>query len=372
MSRLRRIQPFRQSADGGRDRENAWSVPLGVWAGVPVRAHVSLAVVLVLAIGTCVGSGASSVGWLALGVYLGSLALHELAHLAAATGSSRPNPAQRRPSPVVLGPLGGLGVPGVSVDLRERVFVAMAGPVANLAMVVAGMCCLAGGGADFVGGLLIDPARALLPDAAAPTSPLGQLAPLLIAVNWPLFLLNIIPSAPFDGGVALRAWLSLGLGVRPARDASCFVALLVASGLFGAGGALVLANAATPLGGAAFGALAIVIAFGARADAVAPMEEPSWENPLDLDNDFVGLSLSDLSPPRAARGEMAAVPTRHEAEGQRVDGEDSGFSEPHWDDSRVDAILAKVHAHGVQELTANERAILERASEFYQRRRLDN
>lgn len=354
---------------------NLWSAPVGSWVGVPVRVHVSLAVVIVLAIGACVSSG-SSTAWLALAVYLCSLGFHELAHLAA-SARSRHNPLSRRePVTVVLGPLGGLGVPGAALEQRERVFVAMAGPVANLAIVVAAMCGLAGSGVELVGSLLIDPFVALVdtPDAGAP--PIRTLAPLLIAINWPLFLLNLAPSSPFDGGLALRAWLGLWLGTRAARDASCFVALLVAAGLLGAGGALVLAQAATPFAGAGFAALAMVIAFGARADATRPLNETAWAHGIEAD--LVGLSLSDLPPPgaRDPLSDLVRTSTHQTAYADDSDEpyseDEAEFFEDRWDDGRLDAILAKVHASGMQELTANERAILERASELYQRRRRSN
>jgi len=350
LGRLRSLEPLPASPPAGAA---LWSAPLGHWGGVPVRVHVTLAVVVVLAIGACVHTGSSA--WrLGLVIYLVSLALHEAAHVAAAAAARRRPTRLPEEDTVVLGPIGGLRVVGASIDPRDHVFVAMAGPVANLAVVVAATCGLAGAGDPKLGALLVDPLSAFAGGKAGAT-PVATLAPLLIAVNWPLFLLNLAPSAPFDGGVALRSWLSLGLGGRRGRDAGCTIALLVAAGLLGAGVALVAADAASPLVCAGFAALATVIAFGARADASA---RDAGRPPIDP----AGLSLTD--PP----------PRRHHPEPAGDDADASHDDEAYrelWDDGRVDAILAKVHDRGLSELTANERAILQRASRFYQQRRTE-
>ncbi len=353
-----------------------WSAPLGNWrvgggVSVPVRVHVTLAIVLLLGAGFCWQS-AEPAAWLALAAYAASLALHEGAHLAAVARSRTGRLRLDSGTPIVLGPIGGLTTLGSMIDPRERVFCAMAGPVANLALVVGSMGCLVASGVELAGVMLVDPRLAYASATAADAAPITLLASLLIVVNWPLFLINMAPASPFDGGVALRAWLSVWIGRRPARDVACFASLLISAGLIGAAAALVLVDAAPPAFSASLAVLAIVLAFGARGDVV--VEEPAVEDWLDAQgDDLIGLPLTEL--PRGGR-----LSNRFDEPHQELDrnhqhlptGEteyDLSSIDDRWDDDQVDDILAKVHSSGMAELTANERAILERASRLYQRRR---
>ncbi|MEO0529797.1 MAG: site-2 protease family protein [Planctomycetota bacterium] len=351
---------------------SAWSAPLGRWARVPVRIHLSFAVVLVLGIGVCVQAG-TTLAWLVLAAYLTSLFVHESAHVFAVAWPKHGSLRSLTNDPIVLGPFGGLRVLGAGLPARERVFVAMAGPVASLALVVSSMCVLLGNSQDVVvtellGTFLVDPATALDAASAPDASPLTMLAPLLIAINWPLFLLNLVPASPFDGGVAFRSWLSVWMGKRPARDATCLAALLIAAGLLGAGGALVLAGAAPELIGAALATLAVIVAFGARADALGDQLTPLW--PSIVADDPIGATLGDRD--RARKEDLVAAELKaSEQNGVRGEEESSTgeSSEERWDDDRVDDVLAKVHEQGIDGLTPIERAILQHASRRYQRER---
>ncbi|CAE7243594.1 glmS, partial [Symbiodinium sp. CCMP2456] len=118
MARSSRVRPPDQAPFLSSSVADRWSAPLGVWAGAPVRLHVSLAVVIVLAAGACVRSG-SATGWLVLAAYLVSLSLHETAHVLAA--SRLRGAAQRRmlSAPLLLGPFGGMTFRCPSIDPRE-------------------------------------------------------------------------------------------------------------------------------------------------------------------------------------------------------------------------------------------------------------
>lgn len=328
-----------------------------------MRVHVSLAVVLVLAVGACWRVG-EPIAWLALATYLTSLFVHEAAHLAAAARTKHRMGRRAAEDPVVLGPLGGLRVVGADGDARDRVFCAMSGPLASLAMVVGALFSLAASGVDLDSAALLDPRGAIAAASQAEATPITTLAPLMILINWPLFAVNLAPAAPFDGGVALRSWLSVWMGRRQARDAACVTALLVAAGLLGAAGALVLTRSELPMLAATLAVLAAVIAFGARRDFAEADNAPDWPDPLD---DELGLPLSDL-PNRANR---SAYEPERAASGYAdpFDEDDLEYLEPVWDEDRIDDILQKVHRRGLTGLTASERALLERASEHYQRRR---
>ncbi|MEQ8846514.1 site-2 protease family protein [Botrimarina sp.] len=345
---------------------SGWSMPLGVlpigrWSpfggssGVPVRLHVTLAVALSVAIVGCLDIGTYA-AWMALAVYAGSLVFHELAHLAAARNLRPAVPPGA--DPVVLGPIGGLRVARAPSDPRERVFVAMAGPMASLALALIGFASLAvsqlphgealvvGGAAELYG---------LLLHGADPGTPVSAtLAQLLIAINLPLFLLNLAPATPFDGGLALRAWLTVWVGPRAAREAAFFVALLLGASLLGAGWAVVLSSGVSPLVGVGLAVIAVIIGFGAWFDASLGRLFPGGG-----DDQHVGLaeSADDLLLRQLLDRPEAAAAT------------DAPETDDAWDDDCVDDILAKVHQGGLTVLTANERAILERASQRYRQRR---
>ncbi|QDV79457.1 site-2 protease family protein [Botrimarina mediterranea] len=361
MARSSRVRPPDQAPFLSSSVADRWSAPLGVWAGAPVRLHVSLAVVIVLAAGACVRSG-SATGWLVLAAYLVSLSLHETAHVLAA--SRLRGAAQRRmlSAPLLLGPFGGMTFRCPSIDPRERVFVAMAGPLASLAIVVSAVCCLAAVEGPNVKPLapsvITEPLTLLHGDVV--TTPLGLVAVALVLVNWPLFLVNLAPASPFDGADALRSWGELWMPGRAARDATCAAGLLVAAALLAVGGALALTDLNLPWLGASLAALAVLVGFGAVADANAPATPLAWLPPND--DDYVGASLRDV------RVEPATA-SRYDHDAYHVDEDIDDYSVDRFDETQVDDILAKVHVAGVHSLTANERAILERASQRFQQRR---
>lgn len=358
--------PFATPADPPGWTPN-WSLPLGAlpmgrWspfggsAGVPVRLHVSLAVALATLVVGCLHLR-TPIAWLAMAVYVLSLAVHELAHLAAARNTRHALPSGA--DPVVLGPVGGLRIARAPSDPRDRVFVAMAGPMASLALAVIGLISMAvnqlpeGEPLWAVGESqpFLDLLRG--EESSAPLS--AKLAQLLVAINLPIFLLNLAPATPFDGGVALRSWLSVWVGPRAAHEATFFVALLLGASLLGAGWAVVLSSGAAPTVGVALAVVAVIVGFGAWFDAalgrVLPLGAGDDDSFASLDDDELMQQLLAPTDP--------ATPT-HDPE---ADGDTP------WDEDCVDDILAKVHQGGLTGLTANERAILERASQRYRRRR---
>jgi hypothetical protein len=106
-----------------------------------------------------------------------------------------------------------------------------------------------------------------------------------------------------------------------------------------------------------------LVGFGAVADAHTPAASLHWLAPNE--DDFIGASL------REVRAEPVP-PTRRRSNEFSHDGDEDAtddYSIDRFDEGQVDDILAKVHVAGVQSLTANERAILERASQRFQQRR---
>ncbi len=126
--------------------------------------------------------------------------VHELAHTlyGRAVGLRTRN--------ILLLPIGGLtSMESAPAHPRDEIQVALAGPLANLAL---GLAC---SGAILVGAAgLTDDLGALIMDSLRQPSLVGLLT-YLAAANLLLFFFNLVPAFPLDGGRVLRAALSMRL-----------------------------------------------------------------------------------------------------------------------------------------------------------------
>jgi Zn-dependent protease/CBS domain-containing protein len=188
------------------------SLPIGDIAGIPIRIHVSWAIILALiaaTVATQAGSVEPSVTamerWsvgvaVALG-FLVSAVIHELAHAIV---------ARRRgatASPVVVHFLGTVATPTVEVPRpRDEFAVAVAGPLATIA--VGAICLVLTFITERIGG-------DLWTAVAAVTLVVGTLD---VAIG----LINLVPAYPLDGGRAVRAlaWARTGDPRRALRVAA--------------------------------------------------------------------------------------------------------------------------------------------------------
>jgi len=101
---------------------------------------------------------------------------------------------------IILSPIGGIArLDSIPSDPKGELMIAIAGPLVNLAIAL-----------FIVGGLYLFKLGIVLPDAdgfTILTNPVG-FAHLILLVNVVLFLFNLIPAFPMDGGRILRALLS--------------------------------------------------------------------------------------------------------------------------------------------------------------------
>ncbi|MHB0884993.1 MAG: site-2 protease family protein [Bacillota bacterium] len=140
-------------------------------------------------------------------IAFGSLLAHEVGHLVAARAIGLE--VQR----VVLWPFGGVAYcDGPAPEPFAEGLLALAGPLANLAL-------LALGGLVAAGGLLH-------PD----------LHRFFVQVNLGMTAVNLVPALPLDGGRVGRAWLSSRLGYRQATAFFYRLGTAVGAGLIVAGG----------------------------------------------------------------------------------------------------------------------------------------
>jgi Zn-dependent protease len=349
----------------------SWSINLGRWAGVSVRLHFLLVVfVVVKLLGATLfdaeGSGdpMETLAWLAL--LLLALAAHELGHAAAAWRLGL------EPDDLRLWPLGNFSGPmPVSVARsRDVMTVALAGPLTSLAIAVT----------LFVGLLFADARMVLNPfgldgsgsgapmidgEAAAPFGPIWLLG-WFGYLNWVLFLANLIPALPLDGGRALRAYLA-GPALTATRDgliapwmARSFAVLLAITGV------IRILFFSPNAGGFELLSLAILIEVMVRFETRMLEEGGFYEDNLFGYDFSEGYTSLEGSGPKVRPYRENALARwrrrRSDARRQRQSAKEAA------EERRMDEILAKIHTSGRDSLTPEEQRFLARVSTKYRKR----
>jgi Zn-dependent protease len=298
---------------------------------------------------------------LAGGILLVSVAVHELAHAIAAVRVGGKVDA------IVLGPVGGLISPRVPDEPEVHLFVAMAGPIVHLLLAVIAAVVLASlGNTELVG--LLNP-LATPRDLVEPGGVWLVAAKLTLWLNWILMLLNLLPVYPFDGGPVLRAMLWPALGRRTARAATARVAMGVAVLLCGAS-LLTLTNdlpSRFPMW-IPLVTLGLFVFFSARQDLAAaePHEWSDHHAGYQVNSD--GLDLLDAMWSSDDEDAPEGYPVLVEHQQRQLPEKYDGVQETS-EDARVDDILARLYDSSWDALSAEEIAVLQRASQRYRQRR---
>ena len=172
-----------------------WSWKIGRIAGIDIRVHATFLLLLAWAAlvsyqasGTAIGAARGVLFVLAL---FASVVLHELGHALAARRFGVPT------RDITLRPIGGVArLAYLPKEPRQELHIALAGPAVTLAI------ALVLYGALRLLGLPLVPAEDVL-------SSRGSFISQLMWANVSLFLFNLLPAFPMDGGRALRATLAL-------------------------------------------------------------------------------------------------------------------------------------------------------------------
>ena len=336
---------------------SAWSVNLGRWGGVQIRLHASL---LLLAVGVMYLAGPqfTAEGLVLLSVLLVSVLVHEFGHLWAAVRSGGSCDL------LVLGPLGGLAHPQVPHDPSVDLKVALAGPFfsALVCLSSGALLLVVFGGVDFI--TLLNPVG--FPGTIVEESTFVMWLQMVFWVNWVLVVFNLLPAFPADGARVLRSLFWPAIGYRSAVQLAARISLVTAAAL------LVLAWFASdvfPTSGVApslpLVVLAIVIFFSARGQLVK-LDEPEPGDELfgyDFSQGYTSLERTSEThrPPHVSllRGWLQQ---RREAKLRRQRAEEDE------EERRVDGILARLHQAGFDELSDDERQLLDRVSQRYRNR----
>jgi Zn-dependent protease/CBS domain-containing protein len=177
----------------------AGSVGIARIFGVPVRLHFTFILLLVFLLFIGVGgqqSGATT-GLYILALFA-SVLLHELGHALVAKRYGI------RTIEIVMFPIGGVSRPERQPKAREELWIALAGPTVNLLIAVALLAWVA----SRQGFVALEQLR-------MPTD--ANLAERIALGNLTLWLFNLLPAYPMDGGRILRSFLALR---RPEEEAT--------------------------------------------------------------------------------------------------------------------------------------------------------
>jgi Zn-dependent protease/predicted transcriptional regulator len=175
-----------------RIRRPGFAIQIGVLFGIPIRIHLTFLLLLVWFGFDQHGAGANPIlAIIFLLLVFSCVVAHELGH---ALMAKRYGVRTRE---IVLYPIGGIarleGIPGGEAEL----LIALAGPAVNFVLAIV------------LAILLVITELSFMPSALLTS--IDQLPGQLLLVNVALFLFNLVPAFPMDGGRVLRAALALAI-----------------------------------------------------------------------------------------------------------------------------------------------------------------
>jgi Zn-dependent protease len=348
----------------------SWSFPLGRLFGIQIKVHILFPIIalgLILRATTYTPPLYYANIWVDVCVLMAILAvsvlLHEFGHCFAARA------VNGEATEVLLWPLGGLASVELPQQPRAHFLTAAAGPATNLLIALACAVLL---------GFAVNPATqppwyplwkpwrvddagavALTAWSGASYATAGW--PALLArvfwVNWVLFLLNLLPGFPLDGGRMLQAALWPRCGYRPATlyaIVAGFVCVLVV------GLVAIIFNEVLA------GFLAVFIYFACRNQWI--ILETGGEDALfgyDFSQGYTSLERDMPAAPARPKRQSWWQRWRQKRLAQKLQREEETRV---YEEGRMDALLEKVAREGMGALTDEERRFLKRVSDRYRNR----
>ena len=265
--------------------------------------------------------GGSGAAMMYLGFLFGSVFLHELGHCRAARqvgGDARE---------VILWPLGGLA----AVDIPDRplphLAVAVGGPIVNLILWLALLpFVISMEGVEGVGSFFL-------------RKPVFEPVAIAAAVNLDLFLFNLLPALPLDGGRILHSLLWSRNGEEAASRA------LIRSGK-------VVALA-----------LAVIWLVYATSGLLLALAVLMWINSAHMQR-----AMGDAGSSESWQGGRVPGPGwwQRQKDRWRQNRLQKEIEREQQIRTRVDGLLEKVSQEGIESLSSEERRFLDRASQRYE------
>jgi len=336
---------------------SSWTLSLGRWFGVPVRLHASCLVcaltIMYIACRAFPDQEMVGYGLLATVTWLTSLLIHQAGHLVAA---ARLGGICER---VVISPLGDLVPVSVPQDARRELIAAMMGPAFNAIVLLIVTPALLISGSD-LRELLLSP---LVPQHLIDGG-FGLVAlKMAFWCNWVLILVNLLPALPMDAGRAVCAGLRPTMGEKDSVVMVARVGALVCIPALWIWGILDAKTGVMP----PWFPLALVsvyLFFMARHE-IMRMEDDERDGDLlgyDFSQGYTSLERPGDGPRREPGPLRRWLKQRREQKQRRI----RQIEEE--EERRVDEVLARVKDVGLEALSAEERALLQRVSARYRDR----
>ena len=351
-----------------------WSLNCGRWGGVHLRIHMFFLLFAAFTVflswetagdNSGIASPETQIAVRSLAILLVSVLLRELGHAWAAVRLGG------YVDQIVLGPLGGLDAPRGLYDPKAEMQTCLAGLLVNAGLCV--ICAL----------LLSEQVFHLLHPLNPTDLTTGQVfIKLTFWINWVLLLLNLLPAFPFDGGRALRAAINWRWPEFSRRQAAMIVAALakiVALVIFAVALTVEFDSRQWLISPRfAFVLLALFLFFSAKQEETyREMEEmsidPFWgydvaEGYPDFDPAMDELDMLELDAEEEEEAYFAQFYNDDAQSQESLQPMREADDERLLEERSLDEILAKVHAHGVESLSLDERALLNKISADYRDR----
>lgn len=317
---------------------SSWSFPIGRLFGIQLRIHLLFVAYIVVELVKAGRYGTGVLRYVAiyLGLLFGSVLLHELGHCFAARRVGG------RAESIILWPLGGLARVDVPRTWWANFWTSFGGPVVNVAI-----ACVCYGVLAWRGQRIdLDPMQKLS---------LDWVTNLALLNEW-LFLFNILPIFPLDGGGMAQAllWRRMGYASGTLVTIRVSKVALVLMGLYG------LWHDETILI-----LLALYCYYAVEQERVALEMGAAEEGFMgyDFSNGYTSLEASSPRPVRrtslAKRISRWFRSRRAEKQARREKDEEDELK------ARVDSLLEKIGREGMAALSTEERDFLNEASKHY-------
>lgn len=317
------------------------SVPLFTAFGIRVRAHASLLLIAVLVLLFGFGQGAGVQARVqSVTMLFAIILLHEFGHCFGArwVGGDA--------NEILLTPLGGLAMAMAPRNPWGQFVTVAAGPLVNVLI-----CAVCGVGIYFLtGSVLLSPNSFVrnFPSDPGWLEVMGWLY-WIYSISYWLLLFNLLPVFPLDGGQLLQAALWRPMGYFKSMMLTCNIGL--------AGSVLMVMVGLATLGTVGGGLLLTFIGISCFLNSFQMRAQLKQAGPWGFEEepDYAKSLWADTKKTR--RDSRRAV-----KRAQKLARQDAA------ERARIDAILAKVSAHGMHSLTWFERRALRKATEHQRQR----
>jgi Zn-dependent protease len=341
---------YYRDQSGGTGSPLMWlftgSIPLFTVFGIRVRAHASMLVLVVLEM--LFSTSAHGMGvWNAMTfstILFGIILLHEFGHCFAARSVGG------EANDILMWPLGGLAYADAPNRAWPQFWTAAGGPLVNVAI-----CILTGGALAIMNhgkGIFFNP---LHPHFALPAgSQIAYYLWFIFTISWGLFWFNMIPAYPLDGGRLLQAGLWFKVGHYRASMIAYAVGMVVAVLMTMYGIAFFFSW---------YGQILCIIGINSFMICYTSRMALKAEGPYETDDGIDYSAAYEINPTTTHKRKVSRWSIRRAAKrAQKVAAEERQERE------HIDAILAKVSAHGMQSLTWLEKRALKKATQHQRQR----